>query len=141
MLTVEPVSGDPERHRKRVGDLLGAASKAAGYPFEPQPVDLVANLDGTEIGGLAGQIIYGWLWVMLLAVDPAARGRGIGTALMQKAEALAREQGAVGINVDTFAFQAPDFYLRLGFVEVSRLTGPTPPEDRIFYTKRLDHKR
>ena len=137
MVRISPLSKDLEPHRRRIGEILSAASKHAGHPFAPTNVDLTASLDGAEVGGLSGQLLYGWLWIMLLGVDPAHRGDGVGHALVAEAEAYARSRGAIGMNVDTFAYQAPGFYERLGFVEVSRLPGPVPAEDRVFFAKRF----
>lgn len=131
------VATDEAVHRKEVADTLSVFAQSAGHPFEPEPVDLRAMHGETLLGGLAGQIIYGWLWIMLLAVAPEARGKGVGAALMARAEALARDKGAFGVNVDTFAFQAPGFYERLGYEEVSRLTGGPPEEERIYFAKRF----
>ena len=56
---------------------------------------------------------------------------------MNIAEAEARRRGLVGVWLDTFTFQAPGFYQRLGFVECGRITGYPPGHDRIFYVKRF----
>ena len=57
---------------------------------------------------------------------------------MHKAEALARERDLVGLWLDTFSWQAPGFYERLGFIEVGRIPDHPPGEARIFLAKRLD---
>lgn len=137
MVSISVLSKDVEAHRKQIGEILGTASEQAGHSFAPTVLDLTANIDGVEVGGLSGQLIYGWLWIMLLGVGTAHRGRGVGQALIEEAEAFARAHGAIGMNVDTFAYQAPGFYERLGFTEVSRLSGPVPAEDRIYFVKRL----
>ncbi len=132
---IELQSGDPTAGRARLAEVLQQASTDAGHPWAPVEINLVARQNGTEVGWFGGQIVYGWLWIMLLAVDPAARGGGIGRALMDKAEDMARTQGALGVNVDTFGFQAPHFYAALGFEEISRLPGRVAAEDRIFFIK------
>lgn len=67
---------------------------------------------------LAG--IVGWFWgevleVEYLWVDKAARGQGLGSALLEKLEAFGREQGCRRAVLTTMSFQAPDFYLRRGY--------------------------
>jgi len=135
VLNISFVSENAEAFRNRLGEVLGAASIDAGYPFEPLPVDLVATLDAEEVGGLSGQLLYGWLWIMLLGVKPAFRRLNVGSTLLAKAESHAREQDALGMNVDTFAYQAPDFYRRHGFEEAQRLSGPVRALDRIYFVK------
>lgn len=89
-------------------------------------------------GGIGGVIHYNWLWVMLLGVEPAFRGQGVGARLLAEAESHARDKGAVGAHLDTFGYQAPGFYERRGYVEAHRLPGLSPQEDRIFLTKRFE---
>jgi ribosomal protein S18 acetylase RimI-like enzyme len=56
---------------------------------------------------------------------------------MRLAEAEARRRGLLGIWLDTWTFQAPDFYPKLGFVECGRITEYPPGHDRIFFVKRF----
>lgn len=137
MIYVSVVASDGESHRHTIGAMLSAAAKDAGHPFEPQILDLAAHIDEIEAGGLSGQLTYGWFWIMLLAVEPEYRGYGVGKALVEKAEAFAREHNGLGVHVDTFAYQAPGFYERLGYQEVSRLPGPRVVEDRVYFVKRF----
>jgi ribosomal protein S18 acetylase RimI-like enzyme len=57
---------------------------------------------------------------------------------MHAAEAEARRRGLTGIWLDTWTFQAPGFYRKLGFAEVGRIPNYPPGHDRIFFMKRLD---
>ncbi len=42
---------------------------------------------------------------------------------MQKVEAIALERGCRLLYLDTFSFQAPEFYYRLGYETACRLDG------------------
>jgi ribosomal protein S18 acetylase RimI-like enzyme len=68
-----------------------------------------------EVGGLAG-------WIDELYVVPDARGRGIGTQLLDAATALLRERGAraVDLEVDRDHTRACALYERAGFVHLGR---------------------
>jgi ribosomal protein S18 acetylase RimI-like enzyme len=57
--------------------------------------------------------------------------------LVEFAESCARERGCIGAWVDTFSFQAPGFYERLGYRQFGEL--PFYPDDqrRIFFSKIL----
>ncbi len=56
-------------------------------------------------------------------VDEATRRRGVGAALMRKVEEIALERGCRLLYLDTFSFQAPEFYYRLGYETACRLDG------------------
>jgi ribosomal protein S18 acetylase RimI-like enzyme len=61
--------------------------------------------------------------VQRLVVLRSARGRGIGTALMDRLEALARSRGVALVTLNTRAGDPPEaLYLRLGYT----IVGPIP---------------
>jgi GNAT superfamily N-acetyltransferase len=74
----------------------------------------------------------------MLAVDPAARGAGAGTALAAMCEERAREHGAVGMALSTLAqmTDAHRIYTRLGYSrDTSRDWSPLPDVQLIAYAK------
>jgi GNAT superfamily N-acetyltransferase len=134
-LRVVPVERAP---RERLLTVLDEYARSMGHPFRSEDL-LIEAWDGeTWLGALTGHANQGWLFVNLLAVIPPARGRGVGSQLMHKAEALARERALVGLWLDTFSWQAPGFYQQLGYTEVGRIPDHPPGEVRIFLAKRLD---
>ncbi|MCO7519051.1 MULTISPECIES: GNAT family N-acetyltransferase [unclassified Pseudomonas] len=89
-------------------------------------------------GGLYGRLGASWMFIELLVVPEACRGQGVGRELMARAEALARDRGCSGIWLDTFSFQAPDFYRRLGFEVFGELADYPPGHTRYFLRKLLE---
>ncbi|RML42407.1 Acetyltransferase, GNAT family [Pseudomonas savastanoi pv. glycinea] len=89
------------------------------------------------LGGLHARILYQWLFIELLVVPEQARGQGTGSALMRKVEELAREKNCVGIWLDTFDFQAPEFYRKHGFTEIGQIDDYPPGHKHFFLQKRL----
>lgn len=78
-------------------------------------------------GNLVGGALARW-WgtaceLQQIWVDEALRRRGIGALLMQQVETLAIERGCRLLYLDTFSFQAPEFYYRLGYETACRLDG------------------
>lgn len=77
--------------------------------------------DGSILGGLVGHTDWDCFFVDVLWVDESLRGQGKGQELMQKAEAFAREKGCTFMRLETYSFQAPEFYKKLGFKEMGKL--------------------
>lgn len=91
-------------------------ARLPGLPDESADIPVTAiarNADHMVIGGVRGNIYWGGIEVELLWVDDAHRRRGIGQALMQRAEAFARERGAVVAYLRTV--DARPFYERIGY--------------------------
>jgi GNAT superfamily N-acetyltransferase len=82
-------------------------------------------------------LAFEWLFVNWLWVADAYRKHGVGSKLMSGAEAAAREAGCHAAYLDTFTFQAPKFYERLGYREFGRLDDFPPGHSRIWFSKAL----
>ena len=92
--------------------------------------------DGPIRAGLIGHCYAGWMFIALIWVAADLRRSGIGSRLIAAAEQHAIEFGCHSAWVDTFSFQAPDFYPRFGYREFARLDCP-PDHHRIFLQKQL----
>ena len=75
----------------------------------------VRDLDGSVRGGLLGIHLWGWLYIENLWIEDSLRRGGWGTRLLAQAEAEAREAGCTRALLDTFEFQALDFYQKRGY--------------------------
>ena len=75
---------------------------------------------GQLVGGLSGWAWGGCGYVDVLWVADNQRRQGIGTRLMDAAEAAALASGCVSMVLSTHTFQAPGFYLLRGYVEIGR---------------------
>ncbi len=97
---------------------------------------IVAELDGAVVGTVllypAGTVFtapngtsvtLGWPEVRLLAVAPAARGQGIGAALIRECIQRARQSGAGALTLHTTDMMrvAMSMYERMGFVRAPEL--------------------
>ena len=122
-------------------DFVGEALGEYNAPFLDDPSYahfgiFVRDDAGAIRAGLIGHVYAGWLFVKYLWVHAAHRRSGIGHGLMQEAERHAAELGCHSAFVDTFSFQGPEFYPRLGYREFARLPYP-PRHERIFFRKEL----
>ena len=112
------------------------ASKAGVSMQEPIAL-LVRDDSGEILGGLYARVFYQWMFIELLSVPEQARGQGLGLKLMRMAEDVAREKECVGVWLDTFDFQAPGFYQKLGYSELGEIVDYPPGHKRLFFQKRL----
>ena len=92
---------------------------------------------GNKLAGLIGETFGNWLSIKYLWVSEELRGKGIGSAILQAAETEARTRGARYAFVDTFSFQAPEFYVRHGYKQVFALTEYPYMGSRYYYIKEL----
>jgi GNAT superfamily N-acetyltransferase len=97
----------------------------------------IDDAEGRVIGGLWGRTVYDWLFVELLFVPDALRGRGVGSALMKRAEDEALKRGCHSAWLDTFEFQARGFYERLGYSGFAELRDYPVGCTRYFMKKAL----
>lgn len=139
MTEIRPAEGSEDEARHRILVLLDRHSKAIGKSFRSEVVAFEAHEEGVYLGGLSARFSpdLKWVFVELLAVAEESRGKGIGGQLMARLEDEARLRGMDGIWLDTFSFQAPDFYRRLGYSEFGRIDGYPQNEARQFFLKRL----
>ena len=93
--------------------------------------------DEAIVGGVIGETYWDWFHLDLLWVKEELRGRGYGHRLLTLAEEEARKRGARNVHLDTFSFQAPDFYKRHGYQVFGELQDFPAGYQRYFLTKRL----
>jgi GNAT superfamily N-acetyltransferase len=70
-----------------------------------------------------------------LAVPETARHSGLGTELLSRAEQIAKDRGCAGVWLDTYQFQAPDFYRKHGYQEFGRIADHPRGSQRLFFMK------
>ncbi|NKI94259.1 GNAT family N-acetyltransferase [Rhizobacter sp. SG703] len=109
----------------------------AGASGQRQLAVLVHDDQGQVVGGAWGYTGFQWLFIQLLVVPADARGQGLGTQIMQRAEAEAVERGCVGAWLDTFEFQARGFYEKLGYTCFGQIDDYPPGFARYFMKKAL----
>ena len=98
----------------------------------------VLNSPDSEVaGGVLGEVYWGWFYLDLLWVKEELRGRGYGHRLLEIAEDAARKRGAKHVYLDTFSFQAPDFYERHGYQVFGELKDFPTGHQRYFLRKDL----
>lgn len=91
--------------------------------------------DEQIIGGLFGDISWGWLHVNIMWIAESYRQHGIGTSLMDRAEAEAGTMGVQQAYLETTDFQAVGFYEKRGYHVFAQLENQ-PPGHICYYMKK-----
>ena len=90
-----------------------------------------------KLAGLTGETFGNWLCIHYLFIEDCLRGQGIGRKMIEAAESEAKKRGCKYVFVDTFSFQAPGFYRKLGYKEVFTLEDYPYTGKRHYYTKEI----
>ncbi|MNP31462.1 Acetyltransferase (GNAT) family protein [compost metagenome] len=75
----------------------------------------IVNENDEVVAGITASIYWKQMHVDYLWVDECLRGQNKGTELLVKAESIARQHHCRYIQLETFSFQAPEFYKKQGF--------------------------
>ncbi|GAA5417441.1 acetyltransferase Atu2258 [Paraliobacillus ryukyuensis] len=89
------------------------------------------------VAGLTSTMFWGRVHVDFLWVDEKVRHQGYGSELLQKIEAYARDKNCTMIHLDTFSFQAPNFYLKNGYEIFGKIEDSPKGYDQYFLSKKL----
>ena len=91
----------------------------------------------TLVGGIYGEMYWGWLNILAVWVTPQMRRQGIGTQLLSRAEAEGSAKGCQGAYLDTFTFQSVALYTRAGYEIFGTLEHFPKGHSRHFLRKHL----
>jgi GNAT superfamily N-acetyltransferase len=114
---------------------------ASKVPFTQEPPFLSINrvikgIDGDIRAGI-NSILYCWncLYIDVLWVKEEFRQNQYGSTLLNEIEKIAKEKGCNLIHLDTFDFQAKDFYLKHGY-EIFGVLDDCPSEHKRYFMKK-----
>lgn len=93
--------------------------------------------DEEIVGGVIGVVHWDWFSLDLMWMGEEFRGRGYGRRLLAMAEEKARKHGAKHVHLDTFSFQAPDFYKKYGYELFGELQDFPAGHQRYYMRKDL----
>ncbi|HIE6630217.1 GNAT family N-acetyltransferase [Bacillus luti] len=98
---------------------------------------VVKNEEGKIFGGVTGRMYFYHLHIDFLWVDESVRHDGYGSQLLHKIEEIAKEKGCRLILLDSFSFQAPEFYKKHGYREYGVVEDHPKGHSQHFFEKRL----
>ena len=106
---------------------------------KPEVINLnftIKNGDEVIAGICADVYIWKILYISVFFVEENYRHQGLGTILLNKVEEKAKQLGATLSHLDTFDFQAKDFYLKHEY-EVFGVLDDCPKGHKRYYMKKV----
>ena len=121
-----------------IGGGISSYNKEKGGDNSSQMLCFVIQApDESVLGGVIGSTYYDWLHVDLMWIKEEFRGQGYGSRLLSLAEDEAKKRSARNAYLDTFSFQALDFYKKYGYRVFGELGNFPQGHTRYFMTKEL----
>ncbi|ELY6244826.1 GNAT family N-acetyltransferase [Cronobacter universalis] len=129
-----------EELKARIKKQVGCYNAAHMTADAQELIISVTDAQGNLTAGLTGRSYWGCLHVEFLWVDESLRGQGTGASLMAMAEEEGRRRGCKRIFVDTFSFQAPEFYRKQGYDIYGVAPDYREGHSRFYLSKPLSEK-
>ena len=119
--------------------IAGLEAYSAGIipPMIKTPLAIYCRQGEQLLAGLTGESYWGWLYIRLLWVHPSQRGTGLGQKLVTLAEKEGIKRDCRYVYVNTFSYQAPEFYQKLGYQVWGQLDDFPAGHRRIYLFKPL----
>lgn len=96
---------------------------------------LLRDAAGAVEGGLWGALSYGWFKLEYAFLPAHRRGGRLGARMLSTLETAAVARGATGTWMQSFSFQAPGFYEKLGYRVIGVLEDRPPGHSDSFLIK------
>lgn len=127
----------PKELRVLIDGLLAHHAKQ-GHPRRSEVVNIFLK-DKTKkvVGAVIITILWNGMDINSLWVDESLRGKGWGRKLMLAAEAEGKKRGCTLAYTNTFTWQAPKFYEKLGYSLYGKLDNYPTGSSLFYYQKKL----
>jgi GNAT superfamily N-acetyltransferase len=99
---------------------------------------MLKDENNNTYGGIVARFDLESMYVDLLWVDKNLRHQGYGTKLLNAAEREAYKLGCHYSTVDTYSFQAEEFYLKNGYTRLGEIKNLYLHHSKIFLRKKLE---
>ncbi|ALP90402.1 MULTISPECIES: GNAT family N-acetyltransferase [Clostridium] len=98
---------------------------------------VIADTYGDIIAGINSKM-YCWncLYIDVLCVKEEYRKEGLGSKILNEIEKVAKDKGCYLIHLDTFDFQAKDFYLKHGY-DIFGILDECPQRHKRYFMKKF----
>src|SRR3989344_3433546 len=121
-VTFEVIEGEPSlKDKKIIVNGLLAHHPCQGHPRESKTFSILLKDNDKTIGGITCTVLWNGMEINSLWVDESIRGKNWGRKLVEMAEEEAIKRGCTIAYTNTFSWQAPEFYTKLGYKEYGKL--------------------
>ncbi|RUT56236.1 GNAT family N-acetyltransferase [Clostridium botulinum] len=98
---------------------------------------VIEDTNGEIIAGILSKM-YCWncIYIDVLWIKEEYRKDGLGTKLLKEVEKIAKEKDCHLIHLDTFDFQAKDFYIKHGY-EIFGILDQCPENHKRYFMKKI----
>ncbi|MDE5437128.1 GNAT family N-acetyltransferase [Elizabethkingia meningoseptica] len=130
-----------EKHDDLISGFLNQYNQDRSVSFEGEvneDLEIIMYDQHEIIGGIIGRSLWGTLEIKRLAVHPDYRHKGIGSKLIAAAEEEAKKRQCGYLSLNTFSYQAPEFYEKMGFKKIGTEKDFPRGFERYFYQKKID---
>jgi len=127
-----------DEEAKLIDDSIVAFNRSKIVATQDPPItkNYVIKDQGEIIAGIKAFIYWGVLYIDVLFVAEGHRTQKIGSLLLSKVESEAQEMGATLVHLDTFDFQAKDFYIKAGY-NIFGILEDCPKGHRRYYLSKI----
>ena len=109
-------TADDVKQLKEKINKFSAAKLSFTGEIEIEKIYIMRDESGNFVGGIIGYFyLEECLYIHILFIEEGRRHQGLGSALLKKIEDEAIAMKIKIIHLDTFDFQAKDFYLQHGY--------------------------
>ncbi|MEC0126645.1 GNAT family N-acetyltransferase [Paenibacillus pabuli] len=98
----------------------------------------IKNKAGEIVAGVISTLCWNWLEIDFLWVEAEQRHQGYGSRLLSEVERIAREKSCDFIQLNTFSYQAPEFYKKHGYQLILTIENAPTGHSHYYFKKDLN---
>ncbi|MBI4972984.1 GNAT family N-acetyltransferase [Candidatus Roizmanbacteria bacterium] len=131
--------GEPNQvEMKALIDGLLSHHASKGHPRKSKKFSiLLKDKNSCVFGGIIASFLWNGMEINSLWVDEKVRKQGWGKKLMTAVEEEAIKRGCTFAYTNTFSWQAPEFYIKLGYTFYGKLDDFPEGNSLSYYLKKL----
>ena len=93
---------------------------------------------GAVIAGIVAESVSDTIEVSYLYVEEGHRKKGLGRMLLSALEENGRKAGMKRILLNTYSFQAPEFYKKCGFEQIAEIDPCFGEHTQLYFVKAVE---